>query len=226
MRNEESQTINRNDPNLRTLSGLVRTFMQHPTPRTIFIGAACAWSIRLYLGRWGIRDTLSVAMLTTIFQPLQEALAHRYLLHAPSFNIGPWQIDIGKFHRLHHEHPERLDGFVPTAALLIAPPLALASSYLLAREWPLTCTLFATWITLGLNYEWTHFAVHAPYQPKTWWGRFNRRNHMLHHNKNEHFWWVVSIPSPLDRILFWFQGYGYWRAPKDIPHSSTVRTVF
>ncbi len=218
----DSAIIDRNDQNLRTLHGLLLTCFRQTKPRVLLALVLCSWISRIYLGRWGWQDAISILLLFTVFQPIQEALAHRYILHAPMF----WGIDIGKFHRTHHEHPERLDGFVPTAALVIVPPLVLVVSFLVAGEWPLALTIFSTWLTLALNYEWTHFAVHTPYQPKTWWGRFNRRNHMLHHFKNENFWWVVSIPSPLDRILFWFKGYGFWSAPKDIPPSPTVRTVF
>src|SRR5262249_33189925 len=59
--------------------------------------------------------------------------------------------------------------------------------------------LIAAW-ALMLVYEWTHFLIHAPYQPRSWLFRGISRGHRLHHYKNEHYWF--GITSHLgDRVL-------------------------
>ncbi len=55
--------------------------------------------------------------------------------------------------------------------LLLPPDLALTASL--------------TYFLMGLTYEYTHFIVHTKYNPTTAYARSVRRNHMLHHLRNE-----------------------------------------
>jgi hypothetical protein len=49
----------------------------------------------------------------------------------------------------------------------------------------------ASWIAFVI-YEWVHFVNHSSYTPRTWLFRRIRRNHRLHHFKNDHYWFNVS----------------------------------
>jgi sterol desaturase/sphingolipid hydroxylase (fatty acid hydroxylase superfamily) len=67
-------------------------------------------------------------------------------------------------------------------------------------------------------YEWAHYLMHAPYRPKSQWFRNVSRNHVLHHFKNEHYWFGVTT-SIGDRVL------GTRPDGSTIPVSPTVRTL-
>ncbi len=77
--------------------------------------------------------------------------------------------------------------------------------------------LLTCYLILGA-YEWTHFLIHTPYQPR---GRYYRaiwRNHRLHHYKNERFWFGVTSTFG-DRVI------GTLPDQRDIPRSPTARSL-
>lgn len=220
-----SPHIDRNNEKLRTLKGLVSAFMTQASPQIITGLTVGSLAFRLALSGWSKRDA-AISLGIMAWWPIQEALAHRFLLHARPFTLFGHTIDIGKFHRDHHQHPQNLDGFVPTGLYYWVPAVGLGLSRAVLGNWPHALTAFSTWFGLALNYEWSHFFVHAPYQPKTAWGRLLRRNHMLHHYRNETFWWEVSTAGLVDHLLMRAKGFPFWSTQKEIPRSPTVRTVF
>src|SRR5205085_9101116 len=57
----------------------------------------------------------------------------------------------------------------------------------------LALTGLAFFLVMSLRYEWVHFLVHTRYRPRTEYFRRLWRNHRLHHCKNEHYWFGVTM---------------------------------
>jgi hypothetical protein len=55
-------------------------------------------------------------------------------------------------------------------------------------------------LLLAFHYEWVHFLVHTHVVPRTALYRRLWRNHRLHHFKNDHYWFGVTMLSG-DRLL-------------------------
>ena len=90
--------------------------------------------------------------------------------------------------------------------LLVAPGLPAALTGVLVH------------FALALHYEWVHFLVHTRYRPRS--ARYEKlwRNHRLHHFKNEHYWYGVTMLSG-DRLL------GTAPDRDAVPTSPTARTL-
>jgi sterol desaturase/sphingolipid hydroxylase (fatty acid hydroxylase superfamily) len=69
-----------------------------------------------------------------------------------------------------------------------------------------------------LAYEWMHFLIHAPYQPRGRWYRSRWRAHRLHHYRNEHYWYGV-VSTAADRM------FGTAPDRDDVPVSATALTL-
>jgi sterol desaturase/sphingolipid hydroxylase (fatty acid hydroxylase superfamily) len=67
-------------------------------------------------------------------------------------------------------------------------------------------------------YEWTHFLIHAPYKPRGRYFKAIRRNHRLHHFKNERFWFGVTSTLG-DRVI------GTLPDQRSVPRSDTARSL-
>ena len=219
------RTIDRNDPNIRTLKGLLSAFMTHPSPQILAGITVTSLGARIAIGSWAAQDAVIAATIAA-WWPIQETIFHRCILHARPFTVFGTTIDVGKFHREHHQHPRDLNGFIPLKLFYGAPLIGLGLSRLVLGNWPRALTAFTVWFGLAFNYEWSHFFVHAPYAPRTRWGQRLKKDHLLHHFHNETFWWEVSTPGLFDRLLMKIRGFPFWSTAKDIPHSATTHTVF
>lgn len=69
-----------------------------------------------------------------------------------------------------------------------------------------------------LMYEWKHFIAHVPIKPKTKFGRWVKKLHLLHHHKNENYWYGVS--TPFVDVLF-----GTLKDEKEVMTSQTVKNL-
>lgn len=145
---------------------------------------------------------------------LLEYLIHRFVLHArPSRNGLILRVQM-RMHVGHHIDPTNLPiVFIPVGAVA-----ALAFAFANLYGWlGLNVAAWMSGNLIGLlHYEWTHFTAHFPAGPGTRWGRFLRRNHLLHHYHNEHYW--VGVTSPLFDVLL-----GTWARPEAVDRSPTVR---
>lgn len=184
----------------------LRVFVSHASPQLIlaFIVPLAAW--RLALGGFGWGDAL-VALGLVAYFPINEWLIHVFLLHYKPRKLFGRTIDLYLpiTHRRHHADPWNLKWvFIPRHVhFWTAPALAL----LLWLGWPvkeLMLTGMATYLLLGLHYEWVHFLAHIPWCPSqgiigAYYQR-RVREHRLHHFRNENFWWGVSMGLG-DRLL-------------------------
>jgi hypothetical protein len=202
-----------------TLPGAAREFLRHASPRILFGLAAAAATARLALGGFGAGDLAIVAGLL-LFWPLQEWLIHVFILHYEPRELWGRRLDfhVPRMHRAHHRDPWRLElVFIPLQAYLFAP-LVIAGLALLLFSPRLAFTGLALYFALALHYEWVHYLVHTRYKPKSRLYERLWRNHRLHHFKNEHYWYGVTMLSG-DRLL------GTAPARDAVPTSPTARTL-
>ena len=76
----------------------------------------------------------------------------------------------------------------------------------------------ATSLVMLLGYEWVHFLIHSPHQPRTALYRARWRGHRLHHFRNERYWFGV-VATVGDK------GLGSAPDRDGVPVSPTARTL-
>lgn len=203
-----------------TLGEALSEFARHPSPRILMGIVVAAAVLRAALGGWSPWD-LAVAAVLVALWPVQEWLIHVFILHWRPRRIAGRTLDFTtpRMHRAHHRDPWQLElVFVPTHVLAYAPLGVGALLWWLAPAAPQAATALLVYFTLALHYEWVHFLVHTRYRPRT--RRYRRlwRNHRLHHFKNEHYWYGVTMLGG-DRLL------GTRADPAAVPTSPTCRTL-
>jgi hypothetical protein len=72
--------------------------------------------------------------------------------------------------------------------------------------------------TFLFGYEWAHFLIHSTYVPRSAGFRAVWRAHILHHYKNEQYWFGVTNPIA-DYVLRTHP------AKNAVPTSPTARTL-
>jgi sterol desaturase/sphingolipid hydroxylase (fatty acid hydroxylase superfamily) len=87
-----------------------------------------------------------------------------------------------------------------------------------ARRLRPALTGIATAYAMLTTYEWTHFLIHSPYRPRHRPYRTIWRAHRLHHFRNEHYWFGVTVHLA-DRVLRTYP------EREDVPLSPTARTL-
>jgi 4-hydroxysphinganine ceramide fatty acyl 2-hydroxylase len=126
-----------------------------------------------------------------------EYLVHRFILH----RFPKWIPKAYWGHVAHHQNPMdskylfgplRYEIYGTTAVYLIL--------------WAITGNLYlasATFLGVSVGqiyYQWQHFVAHRPIVPITPWGKWIRKNHLLHHHQDENYWFGVSNPV-LDMVF-------------------------
>ncbi|HVF92198.1 MAG TPA: sterol desaturase family protein [Blastocatellia bacterium] len=148
-----------------------------------------------------------------------EYVSHRFLLHAaprPEPSLSRLQ---RRLHYDHHKKPDILELlFVPLWFSLPNLAVYAALYYLLSGSVPVTLALLLGNLISFLYYEWVHYVAHIPATPRTPWGRWMKKYHLLHHYKNEGLWFGVTNPS-LDLLC------GTYRRAGLVEKSSTVRHI-
>jgi hypothetical protein len=186
----------------RTLAEALPVFLRHGSPRILIAALALALTLRLQLGDWSGWDLLPLAGLAA-YWPIQEWLIHVYILHFKPVVLFGRTIDfrVPRSHRVHHRAPwdiARL--FIPMHSFLYTIPIVGFTWWALTPTAALAMTGVVAHLALSLHYEWVHFLVHTRVMPRTAWYQRLRRNHRLHHFKNEHYWFGVTMLSG-DQLL-------------------------
>lgn len=186
----------------RTGGAALRLFVAHPSPLLIgaFLLVFGGW--RLALGGFSWVDAL-VALAIVAYFPFNEWLIHVFILHwRPRRLFGrTLDFELSRSHRRHHADPWNLTWvFVPRH--VHAWTLLIVAALLWAgwpwKEWVLTG--IATYLILGLHYEWVHLLAHIPWCPNIRYYQRRVREHRQHHFRNENYWWGVSMGLG-DRVL-------------------------
>ncbi|HEY5949407.1 MAG TPA: sterol desaturase family protein [Kofleriaceae bacterium] len=210
-----------NASDVRTHRQALRVFFSKRTPRTIAKIAAGSWAARLLLGPPTLRDVAAAVSAIAIW-PLQEWVLHKHLLHIEPRTIAGIRIDpaFARAHRNHHADPRDIDmTLLPIKTVHQSGPLAAGLWLLAFGPTRAAVTGMATYSTMTLFYEWTHFIVHTNVKPKTAYGERVRRNHRLHHFRHEGYWFAFTLPL-IDRL------FGTDPDPKTITRSPTAMDLY
>jgi hypothetical protein len=179
-----------------------------------------ALGIRVALGNWSAWDA-AIPLMLLCFWPLQEWLIHVFILHYRPVTLFGRQLDfkVPRLHREHHQDPWRLDlVFIPIHVFAYTP-LTVGALVLLGLPQPqLVATGLAAYYALSLHYEWVHFMIHTRYRPRLGYYQRLARNHLLHHFRNEHYWYGVTMLQA-DGWL------GTAPVPNEVPKSETAMTL-
>ncbi|GAB2723928.1 sterol desaturase family protein [Nocardia thraciensis] len=184
----------------------------------LFVAAVAA---RLAVGDWQPTDALVPVVMLALF-PFAEWVIHVCVLHWRPRTVGRVTIDslLARKHREHHADPRVTElVFIPWQTFLWLLPVLVAVAALAFPRIGLGLTFLAVLGALGLVYEWTHHLIHTDYTPRTRIFKAVRRNHRLHHFKNEHYWFTVTSSGTADRVL------GTCPDPAAITNSPTVKSL-
>jgi len=186
----------------RTLGEALPVFLRHGSPCIVIAALAIALAYRLYLGDWSWWDVTPLIGLA-VYWPIQEWLIHVYILHFKPVTLFGRTVDfrVPRSHRVHHRAPWQIDLlFIPMHSFLYSIPIVCVSWWAIMPTPALAMTGVVAHFALTLHYEWVHFLVHTRVMPRTALYQRLRRNHRLHHFKNEHYWFGVTMLSG-DRLL-------------------------
>jgi hypothetical protein len=202
------------------LATAARVFAGYGSPRIMGVVALAAVAGRILAGHWQLGDLLTAAAILAI-EPFAEWLLHVFVLHLRPREVAGRRIDplFARRHRMHHRDPRNVRlVFVPLPVLAGFYVALGAVSGLLIPDHRVGLTAFATMTTFLFGYEWSHFLIHSSYLPRSAAFRAVWRAHILHHYKNEQFWFGVTNPVA-DYVL-------RTHPAKDaVPTSPTARTL-
>jgi 4-hydroxysphinganine ceramide fatty acyl 2-hydroxylase len=127
-----------------------------------------------------------------------EYITHRFVLHGILKLILPKAYE---GHVVHHQLPTELK-YMLTPNVYNVPGYIIvwALTFLITRSTLLTAALVVGTSASQLYYEWAHFVSHRPIVPNTPWGKWMKKFHLLHHYKNENYWFGVTNPT-LDMVM-------------------------
>jgi len=195
-------------------------FFRHASPRVLSALVVASVGVRVLLGGWSLWD-LAVAVGIVMFWPLQEWLIHVFILHYQPVRLFGRKLDfkVPSLHRAHHRDPWRLDlVFIPIHVFAFVPLMVGAVVLLGVLRPQLVSTGLAVYFALSLHYEWVHFMIHTLYRPRFGYYQRLARNHLLHHFRNEHYWYGVTM----------LQADGWLRTapePNGVPKSTTCMSL-
>lgn len=203
-----------------TLAQAARVFAGYGSPRIMAVVAVATLTARIVVGRWSYGD-IAVAGGILIVEPFLEWLIHVYGLHAKPATVFGRKLDplYARRHRMHHRDPRNVPLiFVPLPVLAGFVVALGAIAYFAFPPLELKLTAYATMTTFLLGYEWTHFLIHSQHVPRSAIFRAIWRNHILHHYKNEQYWFGVTNP---------LADYALRTNPakEAVPSSPTARTL-
>lgn len=135
--------------------------------------------------------TILALVLGALVYAFAEYVVHRYLLHefpklVPALYRG---------HVEHHKHPQELKYlFSPVYYDVLIYSAYIPMVWLVFRQFSVVVAVVTGSLLFQLYYQWMHYAAHRPIAPRTAWGRWMKKKHLLHHYKEEHAWYGVSHP--------------------------------
>ncbi|PFD38758.1 fatty acid hydroxylase [Bacillus cereus] len=154
-----------------------------------------------------------------VFYTLNEYVTHRFLFHIkPPKNRFLLKM-LRRLHYDHHVYPDDLKLlFLPVWYSLPGFAIYLFVLYGFTKSVTVTLSFGIGMIIMLLVYEWKHYIAHKPIRPFTKFGRWLKKQHILHHYKNEKYWFGVS--NPVYDFLF-----GTYKDGKDVELSETARNL-
>lgn len=191
-------------------------FLQHDI--IIMIGIMVAFFILLQEQIFTGTAILSF-VFGVIFYTVNEYVTHRFIFHLkPPKNPSLLKL-LKRLHYDHHVYPDDLRLlFLPVWYSLPLFIICLSVLYFFTENITIVLSFGIGMIVMLLVYEWKHYIAHRPIRPLTRFGRWLKKQHILHHYKNENYWFGVS--NPFYDFLF-----GTYKEGKDVKLSETARNL-
>ncbi|MFD1020428.1 sterol desaturase family protein [Thalassobacillus hwangdonensis] len=150
---------------------------------SVAIVFALQWSSLLYYG---------LGMVVFMFS---EYFTHRFIFHLKSPKNRFLLKLMKRLHYDHHKYPNDFNLlFLPLWYSIPSLVLLVLIFFSITNDMFSTIAYAAGVVMMLLTYEWKHYVAHRPIKPRTKFGRWVKRMHILHHFKNENYWYGVSTP--------------------------------
>jgi dihydroceramide fatty acyl 2-hydroxylase len=182
-------------------------------PINLFILYRC-----VYVHQMSASTIMSYGALGIFLWTLTEYLLHRFVFHFEGKSKLSKRLAYIA-HGIHHDDPEDPTRLVmpPFGAMILATPIFLFFRLIFGTPW--VEPLFFFFLIGYLAYDYTHYAVHH-IPPRTFIGRYLKKQHMLHHFVTQNARYGVS--TPLWDIIFGTLGKGV--VPATDSSASTSQT--
>ncbi|WP_064093554.1 sterol desaturase family protein [Rossellomorea aquimaris] len=163
--------------------------------------------------------TVITFIMGLIFFSFSEYLTHRFLFHLKPPKNQMMLNFLKRIHYDHHKDPHDLHLlFLPIWYSLPNFIILCSLFYVIFQNAEYALAFGGGLISMLLMYEWKHYVAHRPIKPRTKFGRWVKKVHVLHHFKNENYWYGVS--TPFVDVLF-----GTLKNEKEVETSKTVKEL-
>lgn len=154
-----------------------------------------------------------------IFFMLSEYVTHRFIFHIKAPKNKLLLKFMKRIHYDHHTFPDDLKLlFLPIWYSIPNLGTLCIIYFLITRDLVQTIAFGSGLVLMLLVYEWKHYVAHRPIKPLTKMGRHIKKLHILHHFKNENYWYGVSTPI--------FDGiFGTLKDEKEVVTSKTAKAL-
>jgi sterol desaturase/sphingolipid hydroxylase (fatty acid hydroxylase superfamily) len=183
-----------------------RFFFGLPMVRALYGTLAVLVAARLVVARWSVADAIVFGLLAASY-PFIEWSIHVFILHFKPKRILGRTVELGaaRNHADHHLDPENPNKNVADSgrnlAIYLGGWMVPASAIgLMTHSIGVFVTVLAYSMAILAMYEWFHYLMHSSYRPRGRVLAHMRRHHLMHHYRNEHYWFGV-VSSFADRVL-------------------------
>lgn len=154
-----------------------------------------------------------------VFYMFSEYVTHRFFFHLKAPKNELFLKFLKRIHYDHHKYPNDLKLlFLPIWYSLSNFMVLSFLFYFFSKKLDWTLAFDMGLILMLLVYEWKHYIAHRPIKPLTKFGVWLKKTHMLHHYKNENYWFGVS--NPFFDIIF-----GTLKDEKSVETSKTAKDL-
>jgi len=163
--------------------------------------------------------TVFIFIIGLIFFMFSEYVTHRFLFHIKAPKNKLLLKFMKRIHYDHHTYPDDLKLlFLPIWYSIPNLGSLCIIYFLMSKDLIQTIAFGSGLVFMLLVYEWKHYVAHRPIKPITKVGRQIKKLHILHHFKNENFWYGVSTPI--------FDGiFGTLKDEKEVVTSNTAKAL-
>ncbi|MBN8207734.1 sterol desaturase family protein [Bacillus sp. NTK071] len=175
-------------------------------------------SIIYLISHFTVQHLLFVLIGFLIFSVI-EYTTHRFFFHLKTPKNPVLLKVLQRLHYDHHKDPNNLHlMFLPIWYTI--PQFLLISYfiYLITHQLGSSVAVGLGLMFMLLFYEWKHYIAHQPIVPRTKFGKWLKKTHLLHHYKNENYWYGVTNPF-VDIIL------GTFKDEKTVDKSKTAKSL-
>lgn len=199
------------------MKGLYREFFLHFD--IIVMGVLFLIGIIYSIGFHFSWLTVLIFIIGIIFFMFSEYITHRFIFHIKAPKNKLFLKFMKRIHYDHHTYPDDLKLlFLPIWYSIPNLGSLCIIYFLISRDLIQTIAFGSGLVLMLLVYEWKHYVAHRPIKPITKVGRHIKKLHILHHFKNENFWYGVSTPI--------FDGiFGTLKDEKEVVTSNTAKAL-